>query len=70
MNMRASVRGQSPRRVQTRDVDVPDTATELQAWLQSAGFRIRRPFIRLYRGAWSWPRHSNCLFVIMGPELG
>ena len=50
-------------------IDVP-RREEWIAWLQSEGFRLQRPFVRMRRGE---QRYRDCvdrLFAIAGPEFG
>lgn len=39
-------------------------------WLESIGFRVQRPFIRMYRGANPFPGRPDQQFAILGPEFG
>ena len=55
---------------QTLAVDVPQLATEWIAWLESAGFRVERPFLRMYRGRTPGPVLDARQFAIAGPEFG
>ena len=51
-------------------VDVPRLASEWIAWLQSVGFTIERPFLRMYRGKNQSPGLPGNQFAISGPEFG
>ncbi len=51
-------------------VDVPRAATAWVAALQSAGFNIERPFLRMRRGENQWPGLPQNQFAIAGPEFG
>ncbi|MGI8782883.1 MAG: GNAT family N-acetyltransferase [Acidobacteriota bacterium] len=39
-------------------------------WLESVGFRVQRPFIRMYRGANPFAGRPDQQFAILGPEFG
>jgi len=50
--------------------DAPQHSPEWRAWLESLGFVAERPFIRMFRGANSYPGLPHQVFAIAGPELG
>jgi len=43
---------------------------EWRQWLESAGFREQRPFIRMFRGEVPVRQESGRQFAILGPEFG
>jgi len=51
-------------------VDVVDHAPKLQAWLQSHGFGIQRPFTRMVHGGSRAPGDESLVYLVAGPELG
>jgi len=51
-------------------IDVPKAATEWTEWLESAGFNIERPFLRMHRGHNGSPGIPQFQFAISGPEFG
>jgi GNAT superfamily N-acetyltransferase len=51
-------------------VDIPRLAPEWIAWLESAGFRVERSFLRMFRGQTPPPCLAALLFAIAGPEFG
>jgi GNAT superfamily N-acetyltransferase len=51
-------------------VDVPCSAREWIAWLESMGFVVERPFLRMYRGRKQCPVLAAHQFAIAGPEFG
>lgn len=59
----------SARRERPFVIDAPRRAGWI-GWLESEGFRLQRPFMRMRRGE---PRYRDCvdrLFAITGPEFG
>ncbi len=50
-------------------IDVPRHATELIRWMESRGFVIERPFLRMRRGDNSSPGLSAEVYGIAGPEF-
>jgi GNAT superfamily N-acetyltransferase len=54
----------------TLAMDVPRLDPEWTAWLESAGFRVERPFLRMYRGQTHRPGPDARQFAIAGPEFG
>jgi GNAT superfamily N-acetyltransferase len=55
---------------ETLALDVPRLPPEWIAWLESAGFRLERSFLRMYRGQTPCPGLDARQFVIAGPEFG
>jgi len=55
---------------ETLAVDVPRLAPGWIAWLESAGFRVERSFLRMYRGQTHRPPLDARQFAIAGPEFG
>jgi GNAT superfamily N-acetyltransferase len=51
-------------------IDVPRHSTEWIAWLEAAGFRVERPFLRMRRGEHDSPGLPVQQFAIAGPEFG
>jgi hypothetical protein len=51
-------------------IDVPRRAEEWMAWLESVGFTIERPFVRMRRGENDCPGIVGREFAIAGPEFG
>jgi hypothetical protein len=51
-------------------LDVPNRNTDWNNWLTSIGFKIQRPFIRMYRGKNNSPGIVENQFAILGPEFG
>ena len=51
-------------------VDVPQADREWVQWLESAGFTMERPFLRMRRGMNECPGIPERQFAIAGPELG
>ena len=51
-------------------LDAPDHSPEWLQWLQQAGFREQRPFIRMRCGPDPSGGRLDYLFAIAGPELG
>ncbi len=51
-------------------VDVPRLKSEWTTWLESVGFAIERPFLRMRRGENESPGHREPQFAISGPEFG
>lgn len=51
-------------------IDVPRHSAEWIAWLESAGFRVERPFLRMRRGEHDSPGLPLQQFAIAGPEFG
>lgn len=51
-------------------LDVPRLVPEWIAWLESAGFVVERPFLRMTRGQTPPPGCPSRLFAIAGPEFG
>lgn len=57
------------RRGETVAIDVPRAAAEWVAWLTAAGFRVERPFLRMWRGERRGGADER-VFAIAGPEFG
>jgi GNAT superfamily N-acetyltransferase len=51
-------------------IDATRFSPQWIAWLQSAGFAIERPFLRMRRGEISHPGQAERQFAIAGPEFG
>jgi hypothetical protein len=51
-------------------VDVPLLAREWIGWLESSGFTLERPFLRMCRGQLLCPGLAALQFAIAGPEFG
>ena len=51
-------------------IDVPRFSQSWLDWLERAGFREQRPFIRMCRGAMPSPPGARSQYAIAGPELG
>lgn len=51
-------------------IDIPRHSTEWIAWLESAGFRVERPFLRMRRGDPDFRGLPLQQFAITGPEFG
>jgi predicted N-acetyltransferase YhbS len=51
-------------------IDAPEFAAEWTRWLESAGFRIERRFLRMRRGENLSPGCFERQFAIAGPEFG
>ena len=51
-------------------IDAPASAMEWTRWLESAGFRIERRFLRMRRGENAFPGIPDLQFAIAGPEFG
>jgi GNAT superfamily N-acetyltransferase len=51
-------------------VDVPDRHAALGGWLDTLGFAVERPYIRMAYGTNVVPDDGARLFAIAGPELG
>ena len=51
-------------------IDVPRHSAEWIAWLESAGFLVERPFLRMRRGEDDSPGLPAQQFAIAGPEFG
>ena len=51
-------------------LDVPRRAPDWMAWLESVGFAVERPFLRMCRGPAPCPGRSAHEFAIAGPEFG
>jgi GNAT superfamily N-acetyltransferase len=51
-------------------VDVPRSARRWIAWLESVGFLVERPFLRMGRGRKQCPELAAQQFAIAGPEFG
>lgn len=62
-----SLSGQHGRRIA---IDVPKYAAEWTRWMESAGFEVERPFLRMCRGANASPGLPDQVFGIAGPEFG
>ena len=55
---------------ETLAVDVPRLPTEWTGWLEAAGFRVERSFLRMYRGQMPPPGLGARQFAMAGPEFG
>ena len=51
-------------------IDVPKQATELIKWMETVGFVIERPFLRMCRGDNPSPGLPDHIYGIAGPEFG
>jgi GNAT superfamily N-acetyltransferase len=51
-------------------IDIPREMPEWERWLESAGFVMERPFLRMRRGENPSPGLPARQFAIAGPELG
>ena len=51
-------------------IDVADIRSGFVRWLESCGFVLQRPYIRMIRGRDSGFDDSSLLYAIAGPELG
>ncbi len=51
-------------------VDVPRLTSQWTTWLESVGFAIERPFLRMRRGENESPGHPERQFAISVPEFG
>ncbi len=51
-------------------LDAPQTAPEWTAWLESVGFLVERPFLRMCRGQAPSPGLTIRQFAVAGPEFG
>ena len=51
-------------------VDTVDPCPASSAILDNLGFKIQRPFIRMYRGPNNYPGQPEYIYGISGPELG
>ncbi|MDE0703231.1 MAG: GNAT family N-acetyltransferase [Rhodospirillaceae bacterium] len=51
-------------------IDVADVRSGFVRWLESCGFALQRPYIRMIRGRDSGFDDSSLLYAIAGPELG
>lgn len=51
-------------------IDVPVARTEFVQWLQSLGFTVQRPLIRMVLGDARMPQPPAQLFAVCGPEFG
>jgi GNAT superfamily N-acetyltransferase len=51
-------------------MDVPQSKPQWTAWLESAGFVVERPFLRMCRGEAPHPELAARQFAIAGPEFG
>jgi len=51
-------------------LDVPKHAVEWLRWMESVGFEIERPFLRMYRGDHRDPGLPDWQYGIAGPEFG
>jgi hypothetical protein len=51
-------------------IDIPDNQKEFRESIQEIGFRIQRPFIRMYLGEHLHPGKPKQQFAIAGPEIG
>jgi len=58
------------RHTETFAVDVPLHAQAWLSWLESSGFILERPFLRMYRGQSQCPGLAAPRFAIAGPEFG
>lgn len=60
----------APHEGNTFAVDASRFAPEWIPWLESAGFTVERPFLRMYRGEHRHPGVPERQFGIAGPEFG
>ena len=51
-------------------LDAAHHSSEWLNWLEAAGFREQRPFVRMLRGKGSLPGKPEHQFAILGPEFG
>ena len=51
-------------------IDIPDDQKAFIESVQEIGFRIQRPFIRMYLGKHPYPGKPELQFAIAGPEIG
>ncbi len=51
-------------------MDVPDDRQAFTAFLAAGGFRVERPFLRMYRGELTAPGEPRSIYAIAGPEFG
>ncbi len=51
-------------------IDVFNDKTELVTWLTMLGFKIQRPFCRMYQNENPFPGFIEKQFIICGPEFG
>ena len=51
-------------------LDASGHSAEWSRWLESAGFRKERPFMRMFRGTAPRSGMPECQFAIAGPEFG
>ncbi len=51
-------------------IDIPDAQKAFIQSVQDIGFRIQRPFIRMYLGKHPYPGRPEQQFAIAGPEIG
>ena len=51
-------------------IDVADVRGSFVRWLESCGFVLQRPYIRMIRGREAGFDDSSLLYAIAGPELG
>jgi len=54
----------------TFNIDAISAAPPWIDWLQSAGFVVERPFLRMRRGALAYTERRDLQFGIAGPEFG
>jgi GNAT superfamily N-acetyltransferase len=62
-----SLCGQNGRQIA---IDVPTHATEWIQWMESVGFEVERPFLRMCRGSNPSAGLPDRVFGIAGPEFG
>jgi GNAT superfamily N-acetyltransferase len=51
-------------------VDVPDDHKAFRLFVESIGFTIQRPYIRMYLGRHDYPGKPEFQYAIAGPEIG
>ena len=51
-------------------IDIPDNQKAFRKAVQKIGFKIQRPFIRMYLGKHPYPGKPEQQFAIAGPEIG
>jgi hypothetical protein len=51
-------------------LDAPEHSAQWSRWLESAGFRKERPFMRMFRGTAPNSGMPERQFAIAGPEFG
>ena len=51
-------------------IDVPDHQTAVTSYLQSRGFAVQRPFLRMLKGEGGGFGDPDRMFALAGPELG